>query len=393
MLQTIVSNEVDTNPLSSRIQLFDAANIEAFSGPPSSQCELAKKFFVSFIKNKPIHFIDNVDTKLMLLTINDICLPVTVNDEQYDNSFVCSPYTHYVSYAFFVLEKIQNSYLKSFLGGLLKFYGKLLRGGKINKVVTVNNWLFTTNPHAPLDKSTLETIVNHLKNKFPDHAIIFRSVTREVNPEFYDALVSQNFDMIASRLVYLSDARNEKIFHTRIFKSDMKHLRESPYKIIPSEEITDDDLPKIIELYRALYIEKYSKLNPQFNVNYIKHALKQGVLHLQLLKRDDQIEGVCGYFCQNNVMISPFFGYDPIKSEKNGVYRILCTLLLLNAQKLQVLFNQSAGGSFFKKIRRAEGFFEYTAVYNRHLPFSRKLPWNLLKVMMNSIGATYMKRY
>src|SRR5262249_9093987 len=163
------------------------------------------------------------------------------------------------------------------------------------------------------------------------------------------------------------------------FKSDLKFLKESKYSIFSFEELPEEELPAVLNLYRALYIHKYSTINPQFNVNFIKNAAKNGILHIKVIKENNDPVGVVGNYYQNGVMISPFFGYDPAKSEKKGVYRVLSTLLMLDAQKLQAHFNQSAGGSFYKKIRRAQGHFEYTAVYHRHLPLHRRLPWNLLK--------------
>ena len=66
---------------------------------------------------------------------------------------------------------------------------------------------------------------------------------------------------------------------------------------------------------------------------------------------------------------------------------------VLEAQKKGAVFNQSAGGSFYKKVRRAEGNMEYTAVYQKHLPLPRRIPWKILSLLSNSLGQMYMKRY
>ena len=41
----------------------------------------------------------NLDTQCVFLRVGEMELPLTVNDAQWDNSWVCSPFTHYVSYA------------------------------------------------------------------------------------------------------------------------------------------------------------------------------------------------------------------------------------------------------------------------------------------------------
>jgi hypothetical protein len=89
----------------------------------------------------------------------------------------------------------------------------------------------------------------------------------------------------------------------------------------------------------------------------------------------------------------PIFGYLKDSPDSNTIYRILNTALLIEAQQERLLFNQSAGASFFKSIRRAEGCLEYMAVYTRHLPYSQRLVWSTLQLFMNSIGSKYMKKY
>jgi hypothetical protein len=375
------------------IKLYDSSNIDELLDGASLKDERAKVFFSCLIKEGVQHYIDNVHSQMMLLAVNEEFLPITINNNEYNNSFVSSPYSQYVSYAYSVLEKGNNKFGKNLFKEMLKGYGAMMQGGQIDKVVIVNNWLFTTNPPPTIDENTLEKILNYLIVRFPEHAIIFRSITPEISPEFYTSLKRQRFNLIASRYVYITNAQDEEIFKTRIFKSDLKLLKGSPYSIIDSDEILDDELSQLVDLYQALYIKKYSHLNPQFNVNFLRLARQQGILRFKALKSNGQIEGVIGYFYKNGIMLSPFFGYDPIKSEKNGIYRILCTLLMLEAQKLGAIFNQSAGGSFYKKIRRAKGHLEYSAVYHRHLPFLRRLPWNILKGITNTLGARIMKKY
>jgi hypothetical protein len=368
-------------------------NFKDLSLSSTSMVNPTGDFFSKFILDGVDTYIENVHTKMMLLTYKNEVIPITVNDEEYENSFVCSPYSHYVSYANIIVDRIKNPVFKKLFISLLKVYGNVMKKGEINKVVIVNNWLFTTNPPPQLDKNALKEILEYLISMFPNHAILFRSITKETSPDFFNALKELKFDLLASRFVFITQTKDEKIFQTRIFKSDMRLLNDSKYTLVPANELSEAELSHMIELYQALYIQKYSKLNPQFNVRFIKLAMEFGILHFKALKIEDQIEGVFGYFYQNGIMISPFFGYDPAKIEKTGLYRILSTLLLLEARNHQALFNQSAGGAFFKKIRRAQGHLEYTAVFSRHLPWKRRVPWHILKGIMNTLGIIFMKRY
>lgn len=375
------------------VKLYDSANIEALSWPETDEGSYAKKFLTPFIKNGPKHYVDNVDTQFMALTVGNLVLPLTVNDAQYENSFICSPFSHYISYAFNILDKFKYKVARNFVKIFLQGLSKIMKRGELNKVVIVNNWLFTTCPHLTLEAPQMAAITDFLKQRFPHHAILFRSVNKHTWGESFDSLKKQGYDLIASRYVWITNANENEVFRTRIFKSDLKLLKNCKFQVLEPHEIHDEDIAKIHELYSALYIKKYSQINPQYNRNFFKLALDNQILHIKGIKQKDVLEGVIGYSFRNGVMISSLFGYNPQDEENKGVYRVLSTLLMLEAQKNGGRYNQSAGGSFYKKIRRAEGHMEYTAVYSKHLPNLRKIPWQILKVTLNSIGARFMKTY
>lgn len=375
-----------------KIELYTAENIDACPWPQTEEGVYARRFLEPLVKKGVGHYVDNIDTKMGVLIVDDTAFPVTINDGQYANAFVCSPFSHYVSYAGITVEKIKNRFIKKAINASLKIYELLMKKGKINQVITVNNWLFTTNLSPKMTPEALKKINEYLKASFPTHAILFRSITKQTCAEGYHALKSNGYHLIASRYMYLLDGTNDSVFQTRIFKSDLKFFRESAFKIVPPDEIEEADISRLQELYNALYIQKYSTLNPQFNTHFFKHLINNQLLQIHAVKEDDSYIGLVGYFCRNKQMISPLFGYDP-NDEKKGVYRYLSTILILEAQKHQAIFNQSAGGSFYKKIRRATGEMEYTAVYTKHLPVYRKLPWMILKMAINTLGKRYMKKY
>ena len=375
------------------INLYDATSIDSLTWPSGVEGDYAKKYLTPLIKDGVKHYLKNVDTELKVLTIRGMVIPITINDAQYENSYVCSPYSQYVSSGLFVIEKMKNKFLRMILTSIVKILGLMMRTGKINKVITVNNWLYTTCPPISIDSDIARLIKDYLTKHYPEHAILFRTIDQHTGGPCYDALKSSGFKFIPSRHIYLTQGNDAAIFQTRVFKSDLKFLKESNCGIIKGQDIPESEISKIQDLYNSLYVDKYSSLSPQFTKHFIKLALDQQILHMQAIKQNDNLEGVVGHFCQNGVMISPFFGYDPIKSEKKGVYRILSTLLMIEAQKEQKVFNQGAGGSFYKKIRRANGLLEYNAVYSRHLTFARQLPWWTLGVALKSIGIHFMKKY
>ena len=116
-------------------------------------------------------------------------------------------------------------------------------------------------------------------------------------------------------------------------------------------------------------------------------------MRFKALKKEGRIDGVVGFVERNGEMFCPFFGYDRSLPQELSLYRLLSTVLMLEADRRHLLFHQSAGASMFKKIRKAQSCIEYIAVDYRHLPFKRRIPWILLEKLCNSIGVIFMKRY
>ena len=121
--------------------------------------------------------------------------------------------------------------------------------------------------------------------------------------------------------------------------------------------------------------------------------LKKGLMHFKALRKEGRVDGIAGYVQRHGMMLCPFFGYDRTVPKEVGLYRLLSTVIMLEAQQSQLFFHQSSGASMFKQIRKASNCFEYTAVYHKHLSFRRKIPWVFLKGIYNTLGISYMKRY
>lgn len=373
------------------MRLYDRENIDELVWPESEESTYAKKFLIPFIKNGIDHYIDNIEAKIQALAFDSHVIPITIIDEKYENSFVCSPYGHYVSYALEATHIFEKKALKLIVGSFVKKFGSLLRYGKVNKIIFVNSWLVPTDLYSKeINDQHIGAITKFLEKQFPEHAIAFRSINPHTNEGIKKALKKNRYDLIVSRQVFFTDTKKEEIFQTRIFKSDLKLVRESTYEVVGKPNLTPVDLPQILTLYRNLYIEKHSKLNPQLNSNFMNLLFDQDILHIKALKKDGNIEGVFGYFSRGGIMTAPFFGYT--ESQKS-LYRVLSTLLMLEAKDRGMLLHQSAGASFYKKIRRAESCMEFMAVYKHHLPFKRKISWTILKWVMNVFATPFMKKY
>ena len=100
-----------------------------------------------------------------------------------------------------------------------------------------------------------------------------------------------------------------------------------------------------------------------------------------------------GFIQRHGKLFCPFFGYDRSLPQDISLYRMLSTVLMLEANQRKLFFHQSSGASMFKKIRKANSCIEFLGVDCRHLSPLRRIPWALLDKMCNSLGIFLMKRY
>ena len=100
-----------------------------------------------------------------------------------------------------------------------------------------------------------------------------------------------------------------------------------------------------------------------------------------------------GYFVRNGVMTQPFFGYDTRLPQELALYRLLSLKTLLEGEERGLLVHASAGVGPFKRLRGGVATIEYNAVYDRHLPAARRLPWTLLKVLADKVAVPLFRHY
>src|SRR5699024_2704102 len=171
--------------MNSTIKLYDEHNIDELTFPQTPDGQYAKNFLVPLIKDGTKAYIRNIDTKLYVLKIDDVVFPVSVNDKEYKNSYVCSPYTHYIQYAKDELYLIKSKFFRSILTFLLNCLSPIFKMNQVNKTVHINNWFVSTNLYPQLSSEQINTMTQFLKSKFPKHVLIFRSINQRHHPKIY----------------------------------------------------------------------------------------------------------------------------------------------------------------------------------------------------------------
>lgn len=395
MLQHVYLDEILSDDEQMIPTLYDANTIDTLEWPETEECFQGREWLEAFVKNGLQHYIENIQAEIFLLKIDKFVFPVILPLENcMSNPYVCSPYQHYITLGKQNVHLIPNPMAVAMVKPLMSIVEQIGKLGKLDSVVYVNNWLFSVDLYPEgLTEVHFQAIVNLLKERFPVRAIVFRSLNRVTNNETMISLEKVGFQHVASRMVYISDVKNDEIFQTRIFKSDLRILKNTPYVLVDQQNLCIEDCDEFLRLQNLLYVHQHSSFQPVFKKEYLELLFNQNLLHFKSLKLDGVTKGVIGYFHRDNVMYCPYIGFDKTDGDQSTIYRLLNTFLLLEARENVHFFNQGAGASFYKSVRRAQGVIECMAVYTQHLPVMQKVAWSTVRCLMNKLGVSYMKKF
>ncbi|KAB2335818.1 hypothetical protein [Bacillus mesophilum] len=345
-------------------------------------------FFEHLVKDGVQHYIENVKTELFFIRIDTLLLPITKNEQQYENSYVCSPYTHYISYAKEELWELGNKHLEKFFEKMISILGFFLRKGSFNKVVIVNNWLLSTNLYSnQLTSKQIKEITACLTKTFPEHTIMFRSLNNRLHRSMMSDFLKEGYEKIMSRSVYLLDEDTQRNFtqkEKKLLRQDAALFKKHEIKAVETLSSLEEASSYAHKLYSQLYIHKYSVHNPQFNMRFFTEAMKKNLLQFKWIKNEDVV-GVIGYFTVHSVFTTPILGYCTEKGRQLGLYRMLSYMITKEIIDHGYTGHRSAGASEFKRKRGAKQYIEYNVIYQEHLPLSRKWPWLLVKWVMDRV--------
>ena len=382
------------------MQHFDRNNIDNLRFPDTFNGAYAKRLLLPLIRKGTLHFFDNVDCEIQILMIEGELIPISITEAnpQVKNSYVCSPITHYVDYGFreidieFSQKLILNKFCKAILWG---FKTAFIRPS-FDKVVMVNNWLLSTNLYPNLSTSSIEVINKFLIERFPEHAIVYRSVNPMLNGELLEALSTSGFKKILSRQVYIIDPKKGIYKKKKAYKIDRSLQRKTTdLQWFDASQISLQDLPRIKALYDDLYLQKYAEYNPQLTLEFFQYALQQKWLNMWVLKDiyTQEIEAAIGYFNRNGVMTTPVIGYNRSIPQKKGLYRLITLQIIEEAVRNGYLLHMSSGAAHFKKIRGGEAYLEYNMVYFQHLPMNRRAPWKAFEGLTKYLAIPIFEKF
>ena len=375
--------------------LYDHETIDRVPWPETPDGDYARRVLAPMVAHGPEAFIENVHAEVRVLAAGGHALPLVLADPARagTDSYVVSPTNHYVDYGKreVELELGGSPLLRRVLPPLLEGFRPLFRWGAADRVAYVNNWLLSTNLYPSLAPDLLREVRDDVAAAFPDRAVVFRSVNETLNAGLARDLAALGFRPVFSRQVYLYDPRTPGPL-PRSLRQDAGLARRGPYAWAGADEIGDDEVPRLRELYAQLYLEKYSPFNPGFTDRFVRMALRERWLEVFALRREGRTVAVVGFVERGGVMTAPLIGYDRALPAGEGLYRRISYKLVEEARARGLLLNQSSGAAAFKRFRGGVPAMEMSFVFHRHLPPRARLPWRVLETASRRAIVPLMRR-
>jgi hypothetical protein len=338
--------------------------------------------------------IGNLVTQVDCVGIGSGSVPITINDGETSNCWVCSPHTAYVRYSREELRRLAHPLLSVPLGAICGAFGTYLWKADIDTAVAINNWTLSTNLYPALNGRLLREWIEEAQQRWPRHAIWFRSLNNRYTPEWLAQLATLGCDLIPSRQVYLYDKIDLGTRAPANLRRDLKLLRGRRNDVRDADSWSPADFARAAVLYEMLYMDKYSRLNPHYDASFLRAWHAAGLLRLVGCRDESgQLEAVVGTFGLGTTLTAPIVGYDTTSPRSRGLYRLLMATVFDLAAQSGRRINLSAGAAQFKRLRGGIASIEYSAVYARHLPRNRRRAIHLLSRLSTSLGEPLMRYF
>lgn len=357
--------------------------------PDTHDGDVARRWLQPLLRHGTGLFVENVHAEVGVVVAGPTVCPYTLCKPGGRNSYVVSPESHYLGYARDELRKLGPG-LQLAGRSLLSPLSALLRRCGFDGAVYANNWLLSTNLYPADAARHAPAVLAALVERHPAAPVVFRSVDASYNRTLLGTLCAAGCTPVFSRRVLLQDPEDPGVWRRKQVRRDRNLLANSPYQVV---ELHARDLVHARDLYRQLYLGKYSTLNPDFTLRFFEHTFAQGLLTYRGLRRGDRLDAVLGFYLRNGVMTAPICGYDLTLDRRLGLYRLLAMLTTIEARERGVVVNDSAGVGQFKRLRGARPVREYNLVYDAHLPRHRRLPWAMLRGLLNGVAVPIIERH
>ena len=321
----------------------------------------------------------NARAEVRVMAVGPVTIPLLIVEPSVENCDLCSQMAHHVHYARDEVVARTPSGLKWLVRLAYATFGGLLRAGRIDRVVYLGNWLYSTNPPLGLSAAGLHAARNAVRSEYPDHALVVRSVQPAFLPDLPILFRSCGFSLLKARDVFVWPRGDDSYQDRKNYRIDLRLLEQSDLIVAQAERLEASEAARLRELYCRLYIGKHNPLNAMLTEHFFLSTFKSGALRYRYLMAGDEIVGFYCFQVFGRILLVVALGYDLDAGRSSGVYRQLVMSCIQLAKEHDLHLSFSAGVDEFKSSRGGLSTTEYEAAYFRHLPLWRRQAWRLLQ--------------
>ena len=332
--------------------------------------EQKTKAFKSLMNESTVErSVSNAKVKFIFPTFDGKILPTTISEHGLVNTYVCSLHSAFLRYPREELKIIKSRLTRYLLRLLFMPYDFFFDFIKIDRHLSFNNWLFSTNLPPQISLDVLRESTRDHSLQYPNYILAFRSLNARTHPEFFEIFRNTEWSLIPARRVYLYDNLGQAWKKKSLVRRERKKLHGSTFLSVLPEDLKETDFKTIHSHYEQLFLEKHSHLNPQLSLEYIYKLHHYSIVEFHGLRcpESEKLVGSFGIFERNSIMTVPIIGYELKKGKNQAVYRLLISRILELAEERNHFLNLSSGAGPFKSLRGGQPEIEFTAIYFRHM--------------------------
>jgi len=325
------------------------------------------------------HWLNNVNAEIESVDIAGHSYPVSLlNHSNWSESYVASPRSAWLRYArqeaLRHFSPLVANIVKTSSCLVLGPLSALLEASKLDQAAIIGNYLISTNLYPQWQAKDISHLTASMCERHIHRPLMIRNICPEVSPLLMNKLATLGWKMMPSRVIYYCDPQQTHVWKHNHVKQDAKLLMDGEVDVVHQDRLTLNDLDALRTLFRALFIDKHSHLNPDFSREFFELCLETSFLELIGLRWRGRWVGVLGLYVHPVAgwLTTPLIGYDTTLPQELGLYRRLMAILLEQAKIRGCHLHYSSGAGQFKRARGGIAAMEYTAIFDDHLPKQQK---------------------
>lgn len=338
-------------------------------------------------------FVRNVLADVEILRVNELILPTTVTHGAPGNAWICSPRATWAQGMPDLLRERLGPALSRCTGGLFGMFGRMLERASVDRAVIVNNWLLDTCFYPALSQRALARVIDRALERWPQHALWFRSLNAERDGALIALLQSAGFALLPTRAVWVFDGIGLKLRMGSGLERDLARLHRTSLWPVGRGDIYPADFPRIAALHAAMDGAPHGWPHAHYTAHFMQHWHQAGLLEFRGFRDDDgRLQAVAGVFRIGDNISVPVLGCNPAFPRATSLYRLLMTRLLEETMLANATLSVGPGQTAYKRERGGRPLVEYSAVYSRHLPPPRRRAMAMLETVANRFYAPVVRR-